>query len=449
MGELFGTDGIRGIANKHPMTPEIAMRIGRAAAGICKTGSARRHNIIVGNDTRLSGSMLESALTAGICSMGVDAYLAGPLPTPGIAFLTRSMEMDAGIMISASHNPFEDNGIKIFSRDGFKLPDAVEDKIEGLVASGHSPELPTGKEIGIIRPLTDSADRYIDFCRKTFPENLNLEGVRIVLDCANGATSAVAPAVFKALGADVTAIHCRPSGTNINDRCGSQYTQSLGEKVLELGADAGLAFDGDGDRLIAVDENGGTLTGDHILAVCGRMYRDRGWLKNNRIVITVMSNFGFRLLLEAMGIDYEITAVGDRYVLERMRAKGAVLGGEASGHTIFLNHHSSGDGILSALQLLAAMQYSKQPLSVLSRILQLYPQRTVNVEVTRKPPLETLGALQDAIRTAEAELGGEGRLLIRYSGTQNMCRVMVEAPTEETTGRLAEMLAETVRQCIG
>ncbi|MBN2241897.1 MAG: phosphoglucosamine mutase [Acidobacteria bacterium] len=450
MGRLFGTDGVRGVANEHPISAEMALRIGKATASVCKAGGTGRHQIIVGNDTRLSRDMLECALTAGICSMGVDVCLAGPLPTPAIACLVRSMGMDAGIVISASHNPFEDNGIKIFSRDGFKLPDSEEDEIEHLATSGQNEvSLPTGREIGQVRRLEDAPDRYTDFCKKTFPGDLSLQGMKLVLDCANGAAYRVAPAVFSGLGADVTAIHSSPNGTNINDRCGSQHTQDLAAKVRELGADAGLAFDGDGDRLIAVDESGEELTGDHILAICARMYKERGQLKKNLVVSTIMSNFGFRLALEEMGIGYAASSVGDRYVLELMRSKGAILGGEASGHILFLNHHTSGDGIISALQLLAAMRRSNQRLSQLAQIMILFPQKMINVEVKSKPPLESIAELQDAIRTAESELNRRGRVLIRYSGTERMCRVMVEGPTDEMTERLARRLAETVKKCIG
>jgi phosphoglucosamine mutase len=450
MGKLFGTDGVRGVANTYPMTPEMAMKLGRTAALVCKTQDARRHRIVVGNDTRLSGGMLENALAAGVCSMGVDVYLAGPLPTPGVAFLTRSMKMDAGIVISASHNPYQDNGIKIFSRDGFKLSDSQEDEIERMVTSGEiSKPLPTGSEIGIVHRIQDATEHYTAFCKNTFPKELNLTGMKLVVDCANGATYRVAPAVFSELGADVTSLHCKPDGKNINDQCGSQHTNDLAIKVHELGADAGLAFDGDGDRLIAVDETGRQLTGDHILAICSRMYKDHGWLKNNLVVSTVMSNFGFRLVLEAMEIEYEVTSVGDRYVLEMMQSKGAILGGEASGHIIFLNHHTSGDGIISALQLLAAMRGQSRSLSGLSQIMKLFPQKIINVDVNSKPPLESMADLQESIHTAESELGRHGRVLIRYSGTQSMCRVMVEGPTEEITERLAEQLAAVVRKNIG
>ncbi len=450
MTRMFGTDGVRGVANVHPMTAETALEIGRAAAYICKKHKTRKHNIVIGKDTRLSGCMLESALTAGICSMGVDVLLAGPISTPGIAFLTRSMRADAGMVISASHNPYQDNGIKIFSRNGYKLPDAEEDEIEDLISSGRIKDIrPTADEIGKAHRLDDAAGRYIVFCKNTFPEEQSLEGLKIVLDCANGATYKLAPAVFSELGAAVEAIHCEPNGVNINDHCGSQHTEDLVAKVRETSADAGLAFDGDGDRLIAVDEKGNVITGDHVMAICGRMYKELGLLKNNLIVATVMSNLGFFSALKRMGIQEGISKVGDRYVLEMMREKGAVLGGEESGHVIFLDHHTTGDGIVTALQLLRAMRHYGRPLSELAKVMTLLPQKIINVDVSRKPPLEDIAELQKAVKAAEAELKDKGRVLIRYSGTQSMCRVMVEGPTEELTSRLTRTLADVVRKCIG
>ncbi len=450
MARMFGTDGVRGMANLFPMTPEMALNIGRAAAHVCKSNEARRHKIVVGNDTRLSGGMLESALTAGFCSMGFDVFLAGALPTPGIAFMTCSMGMDVGVVISASHNPFQDNGIKIFTRDGYKLPDSQEDEIERLIVTEEIKDLrPTGIEIGRVRRIPDASERYASFCKKAFPANLSVGEIRIVLDCANGATSGVAPEIFSALGAEVTAMHCKPDGININDRCGSQHTADLAAKVLETGSSLGLAFDGDGDRLIAVDEKGRELTGDHILAVCSKMYKEQGRLRNNMVVSTVMSNYGFMAAMSRLGIGHAASAVGDRYVLELMKEKDAVVGGEPSGHMIFLDRHTAGDGIISALQLLTAMLLEGKPLSELSQVMQMSPQKIINVEVKRKPPLESLPELQDKIRIAESELSQQGRVLIRYSGTQSMCRVMVEGPTEAITERLAKDLAETVRNCIG
>ena len=450
MGRMFGTDGIRGIANVHPMTAEMALEIGRATAYVCKKHAKQRHAIAIGKDTRVSGYMLESALTAGICSMGVDVLLLGPMSTPGIAFITRSMRADAGMVLSASHNPYQDNGIKIFSRSGFKLPDAEEDEIEDLITSGRIKNIrPTASEIGKAYRIEGTSGRYIVFCKNTFPEDQSLEGMKIVLDCANGATYKIAPTIFSELGAAVTAIHCQPDGTNINDRCGSQHTEDLIAKVREVGADAGLAFDGDGDRLIAVDEMGERLTGDHVLAICGKMYKDLGLLKNNLVVATVVSNFGFFAALKALGIREGVSKVGDRYVLEMLQEKGGVLGGEESGHVIFLNHHTTGDGIIAGLQLLWAMRYYRQPLSELAKVMTLSPQKILNVNVKSKPSLEAIPELQKSIQMAEAKLGDSGRVLVRYSGTQSMCRIMVEGPTEEITERLTRMIADIVVKYIG
>ncbi len=447
---MFGTDGVRGIANVHPMTAEMALEIGRATAYVCKKHPKKRHAIVIGKDTRISGYMLESALTAGICSMGVDVYLIGPLSTPGIAFITHSMRADAGMVISASHNPYQDNGIKIFSRAGFKLPDAEEDEIEDLITSGRIKDIrPTASEIGKAHRIDDASGRYIVFCKNTFPEDQTLEGLKIVLDCANGATYKIAPTIFSELGAEVTTIHCDPNGTNINDHCGSQHTEDLSAKIREVGADVGLAFDGDGDRLIAVDEKGEQITGDHVMAICGKMYKELGLLKNNLVVATVMSNFGFFAALKKMGIQEGVSKVGDRYVLEMMQEKGGVLGGEESGHVIFLNHHTTGDGIITALQLLSAMKRSGKRLSDLAKVMALSPQKIINVNVKDKPPLEKIPELQKAVKEAEAELGDKGRVLIRYSGTQSMCRVMVEGPTEQMTERLTKTLADVVKKCIG
>jgi phosphoglucosamine mutase len=439
------------VANVPPMTAEMALEIGRATAYVCRQRNKnRRHKILIGRDTRVSGDMLECALTAGICSMGVDVLLVGTMPTPGIAFLVKNMRADAGMVISASHNPFQDNGIKLFSHDGFKLPDAEEDEIEELMKSGRIRDIrPTADEIGRVSRIDDAMGRYIVFCKNTFPGDLSLEGMKVVLDCANGATSRVAPVIFSELGAAVTTIHCQPDGTNINDRCGSQHTQDLAARVRELCADVGLAFDGDGDRLIAVDEHGQELTGDPIMLICAKMYKDRGWLANNLIIPTVMSNFGFLLALKELGIGHAAARVGDRYVLELMKEKGAVLGGEASGHVILLNHHTTGDGILAGLQLLGAMRFYRKPLSDLAGLMKMAPQKIINVDVKSKPSLDTIPEVQSAIATAERELGDKGRVLVRYSGTQCMCRVMVEGPTEEMTTRLAQTLAGTIRQHLG
>ncbi|HIE10794.1 MAG TPA: phosphoglucosamine mutase [Kiritimatiellae bacterium] len=445
MSRLFGTDGVRGIANMAPMTAEMILEIGRATAYVCKHREDHRHRIVIGKDTRLSGYMVENALTAGICSMGVDVYLVGPMPTPGIAFITQSMRADAGMVISASHNPYQDNGIKIFARDGYKLPDAVEDEIEELIISGRIREIrPTADQIGKAHRIEDASGRYIVFCKGTFPADYSLEGTKIVIDCANGAGYRVAPLIFYELGAEVVTIHTDPDGLNINAHCGSQYPEDLRAKVLEEGADAGFALDGDGDRVIAVDEKGGVLDGDHIIALCARYYQQRGWLEPPRIVTTAMANYGLLRALERMNIAYDVVTVGDRYVIEKMRETGALIGGESSGHIIFHDHHTTGDGIVSALQVLAAMQASGQPLSQLGRLVEKVPQKLVNVEVARRVPLEGIRRLQREIRDAETELSGRGRILVRYSGTQPLCRVMVEADDEELADRISRQIAEVV-----
>jgi len=453
MEKLFGTDGVRGMANEGNMTAEMALQIGRAIAYTCKEHHAEkgtRPRIIIGKDTRLSGYMLENALTAGITSMGVDVLLLGPIPTPAVAFITQSMRADAGLVISASHNPYFDNGIKIFARTGYKLPDEMEAEIEDLVLSGRINNIrPVAQEVGKARRIDDAMGRYIEFCKHTFPDGMTLDGMKVVLDCSNGATYKCAPLIFSELGAEVTTIHATPDGMNINDHCGSQHTQDLCMKLKGLKADVGLAFDGDGDRLIAVDENGNELTGDQIIAICTKHYKDNGLLKNNLVVGTVMSNIGFHVALKELGIETEVSDVGDRCVLELMQEKEAVLGGEDSGHIIFHNYHTTGDGIVSALQLLGIMRETGKPLSELAEVMTVFPQVLINVNVAEKPPLSEIGSLQTAIAEAEAELADLGRVLIRYSGTQPMCRVMVEGPSEELTRSIADRLVGMVKECIG
>ena len=453
MGKIFGTDGVRDMANMGNMTAEQALEIGRAVAYVCKEyhrEKGTRPRIVISKDTRLSGYMLETALTAGVCSVGVDAILLGPLPTPGLAFITRDMRADAGIMITASHNPYHDNGIKIFSRTGNKLPDAEEEEMEALINSHKLRDVrSTEDDIGKAKRIEDAIGRYIVFCKNTFPEDMTLDGIKVVLDCANGASYKVAPIIFSELGAEVSAIHVSPNGMNINDNCGSQFTDDLKAKVLETGAEVGLAFDGDADRLIVVDENGVEVSGDQIIAICAKQYKERGLLKNNEVVATVMSNFGFFAAMKEMGIETAVTDVGDRYVLERMLADDAMLGGEASGHVIFHNHHSTGDGIIAALQLLSIMRETGKPLSELGKIMKIFPQKLINIDVKEKPPVDEIAGLPEAIKNAEEELADKGRVLIRYSGTQHMCRVMVEGPTEEMTLRVAEDLADVVREAIG
>ena len=448
MGTLFGTDGVRGEANRYPMDPNTALAIGQAVTLLFRRP---RHitRVIVGKDTRLSGYMLESALQAGITSMGGVACTVGVLPTPGIAFIAQSMRADAGAVISASHNPAEDNGIKIFSGAGTKLSDDQEEKVEQLVLGGGLAELaPSAGEMGRPDPLQDAVGRYIVFLKGTFPRTLSLEGLKIVIDTANGATYKVAPAVFSELGADVTVIHNSPDGSNINENCGSQHTEDLRKAVVENKAALGLAFDGDGDRLIAVDETGNELLGDQTLLVCARWLKERGRLKNDLVVSTVMSNMGLAVACKKYGLKNHQAQVGDRHVLEDMQRLGGIIGGEQSGHMIFLDRHTTGDGILSGLQLLGAMIDAGQPLSGLARAMEVFPQELINVEVARKPDLGTVPEIVAAIKEIETALNGEGRVLVRYSGTQKMCRVMVEGPSEAITEKYAAQLAAVVKMAL-
>ncbi len=361
MGKLFGTDGIRGEANRHPMSAEIAFGVGQAVAHVFRK-NGHRARVIIGKDTRISGYMLESSLEAGITSMGGCPYLVGVLPTPGIAFITQSMRADAGIVISASHNPYQDNGLKIFGGNGFKLTDDEEDHIEDLILNRKLAELlPTAKGMGKAYRMEDVHGRYIVFLKNTFPRNLSMEGMKVVLDTANGATYRVAPDAFTELGAEVEVIHNTPNGVNINDRCGSQHTESLKKRVVESGAAIGLAFDGDGDRLIAVDEKGREITGDQVLIICANMLKKDGKLKNDLLVTTVMSNLGLRVACRKFGFKHHASKVGDRYVLEDMLSMGSIIGGEEAGHMIFLDHHTTGDGIIAAMQLIAAMVRGGSP----------------------------------------------------------------------------------------
>lgn len=450
MGTLFGTDGVRGIANEHPITVEMALAIGRATAHVLRKNHSGFNRILVGKDTRLSGYMLENALTAGICSMGVDALLTGPLPTPGIAFLTRTMRCVGGIVISASHNPYEDNGIKIFGSSGYKLNNDLEEEIERLLQSSELINVrPSSDEIGRAMRIDDASGRYIEFCKSTFPTEYTLTGMRIVLDCANGAAYRVAPTIFTELGAHVTTLHAKPNGLNINAKCGSQYTEDIRRTVIETKSDIGLAFDGDADRLIAVDETGCEISGDHIIAICAKQLKNAKQLCNNIVVLTPMSNSGLRLALDEMDIQWIDAGVGDRLVLELMKKEGACIGGEQSGHVIFLDKHTTGDGIVTALQLLSVMKCTQQKLSALSEIFTISPQTLVNVEVRSKPPMETMPGVLKAIEKVEQELRGKGRILVRYSGTQPMCRVMVEASNQDTADRLAESVAIQLRKIIG
>jgi len=447
--KLFGTDGVRGIANKHPMTTEMAMQLGRAAAYVFKHDD-RRSRIVIGKDTRLSGYMIENALAAGICSMGVDVLLVGPLPTPGIAFITASMRADAGVVISASHNPYQDNGIKFFARDGFKLPDDLELKIEDLFFSERIDSLrPTAEEVGKAFRVDDAIGRYIVFLKNTFPRELDLTGLKIVLDCAHGAAYRVAPAVLEELGAQVFAYGVTPDGTNINAGCGSTHPEVISRAVLEHGADLGIALDGDADRCIFVDERGNEVDGDHIMAICGIEMLKCDTLQQKTVVATVMSNMGLDIALRKAGGRVIKTDVGDRYVVEEMRRNGYCFGGEQSGHMIFLEHNTTGDGIISALQVLAIMQKSGKSLSELASVMRPLPQILVNVRVRQRLPLEQLPDVQRLIEDVERRLSDTGRVLIRYSGTEPLMRIMLEGQDQDEITGMANQIAELVKSSIG
>jgi phosphoglucosamine mutase len=449
MGKLFGTDGIRGLANEYPMTAEMAVRVGRAVATVFRDHSGTP-KIIIGRDTRLSGQMLESALVAGICSAGGDAYLTGVLATPGVAYTTSLAKADAGVVISASHNPFYDNGIKLFKGNGYKLSDQKEAEIEKLILDEsmvHRSQ--TVRETGTVIMQNDAADNYIAFLKSTLPTNHSLNGLKIVLDCANGATYQTAPPLFIDLGAEVTAMGVEPDGRNINHHCGSEHPEGLIQKVLETRADIGLALDGDGDRLIAVDEKGQTLSGDQILLICADSMKRQGRLSNPCVVSTIMSNMGLSVALKTMGIQHEKSKVGDRYVMEKMKSCGAMIGGEDSGHMIFADHHTTGDGSLTSLKLIEAIQAANKPLSELSKMMSSYPQVLINVDVHSKPEIDSVPEIVAAIKSVESELADRGRVLVRYSGTQPICRVMVEGPSEGDTQRYCHQLSEIIKYNIG
>lgn len=449
MRRLFGTDGVRGTANIYPMTSEIAMQIGRGIAFLVKDQS-HGHRIVIGKDTRLSGYMIENALASGICSMGVDVLLVGPLPTPGIAFITHSMRADAGVVISASHNPFQDNGIKIFSNDGFKLPDEMEADIEDLIFSQKMAALrPVADEVGKATRIDDSRGRYIVFLKNTFPAKYTLDGFHIVLDCAHGATYGVAPHVFEELGARVTALGVNPNGKNINDQCGALHPEVIGKKVKEVGADIGIALDGDGDRLIVTDEKGEIVDGDHIMAICASDLLARRKLRKKTLVATVMSNLGLEMAMQKMGGKLVRTAVGDRYVVEEMRQNKYSLGGEQSGHLIFLDHSTTGDGILASLQLLAIMIKENKPVSELAKIMEAYPQVLKNVRTNKKLDLSLIPNFEKTTKKLEKKLGKEGRILVRQSGTEPVIRVMLEGKDHKTIDTMADELGDLIRKADG
>jgi phosphoglucosamine mutase len=446
---LFGTDGIRGIANIEPMTSETALRVGRALAYVFRDRPGR-HKILIGKDTRLSGYMLETALASGICSMGVDVLLVGPVPTPGIAFLTRNLRADAGVVISASHNPFQDNGIKVFSRDGFKLPDEMEDEIESLVVDQKIDHLrPTATAIGKAFRVDDAEGRYNVFVKNAFPRHLTLDGLKVVLDCAHGAAYKVAPEVLEELGARVVAIGIKPNGENINYDCGALYPHHVQRLVRETEAQIGLALDGDADRAILVDETGEIVDGDAIMAIAAAEMLREGTLRRNTVVGTVMSNLGLEVALKKMGGGLVRTPVGDRYVVEEMLRGGYNLGGEQSGHIVFLDVNTTGDGLVTFLSLLAIMIQRQRPLSELKRLVQHYPQVLINVKVRERHDLATVEPVAQTMQRVMQALGDKGRLLVRYSGTEPLVRVMVEGEDQSIVRRYGEEVAEAVRRHLG
>lgn len=447
--KLFGTDGVRGVANQPPMTSEVALRLGQAAARFFQR-TDRRHGIVIGKDTRLSGYMIETALASGICSMGGDVLLVGPLPTPGVAYITRGMRAAAGVMISASHNPYHDNGIKFFDHNGYKLPDADEVEIERLMTVvGEERERVSGDQIGKAARIDDAAGRYITFLKSTVPEGMVFEGMKIVVDCAHGAGYRIAPAVLSELGAHVIAINVSPDGRNINRSCGSMHPEQLGRVVQEQQADCGFALDGDADRIIMCDAHGQIIDGDGLLAICAVDLHARGALHHNTVVATTMSNLGLELALRGKGIQVVRSDVGDRYVIEAMRAHGSNLGGEQSGHIIFVDHSTTGDGTLAALQVLSVMQQKGKSLADLSAIFTPIPQVMMNVRVRIKPPIAGVTPVATLLGNFQKELGDRGRVLIRYSGTEMLARVMVEGENPDRIRSMADSLATELTQQLG
>jgi phosphoglucosamine mutase len=448
--KLFGTDGVRGVANLEPITSETSLRLGRALAYVFRHSGGRHRRILIGKDTRLSGYMLETALASGVCSMGADVWLVGPLPTPGIAFLTRSMRADAGVVISASHNPFADNGIKFFSRDGFKLDDATEERIERLVLDddGLASSRASGADIGKAERIDDAIGRYLVFLKTCVPRSVSFEGLKIVIDCANGAAYRVGPEVLQELGADVIAMAAEPNGTNINAGCGATHLQPLCDAVRHNLAHVGVALDGDGDRAMLVDERGEIFDGDDAMALLGSRMAAEGRLHDNTVVATVMSNFGLESALSRSGVRLLRTDVGDPAVVREMRANNYNLGGEQSGHVIFMDHSTTGDGLITALLVLSHMVEMQKPLSAL-RAMKRAPQILENVSVRARVPFDELAEVKGAIALAERELAGSGRLLVRYSGTEMLARVMVEGEEAAKVRAIASTIAAKIRGVIG
>jgi phosphoglucosamine mutase len=453
--KLFGTDGVRGVANIEPVTAETALKLGRAAAHVFSQISARggrggRTRIVIGKDTRLSGYMLENALAAGVMSLGADVLLIGPLPTPGVAYITRSLRADAGIVLSASHNPYEDNGIKFFRHDGYKLDDEIEQRIENLVFSGEIEAIrPTAGKVGRATRIDDALGRYIEFAKGSFPRGMVLENMRIAVDVANGAAYKSTPCILRELGAEVIVAHDTPNGRNINRDCGSMHPEQIQRIVRETGAQIGISHDGDADRVQLCDERGEMVDGDEIMAIAALDFIRRGRLAENTLVATVMSNFGLDETLQKNEGKVLRTKVGDRYVIEAMMKNELNVGGEQSGHMIFRDYSTTGDGIVSALQILRIMVETGKPLSELKQCLVKYPQAQRNVKVREKRPLEELPAVQRLVSEAERELSGAGRVLLRYSGTEPKIRLLIEGRDAATINARADTIAEVIREAIG
>ncbi len=453
---LFGTDGVRGVANIEPVTAETALKLGRAAAHVFGTAPGNSHHppdrrkIVLGKDTRLSGYMLENAIVAGITSLGVDVLIIGPLPTPGVAYITRSLRADAGIVLSASHNPYEDNGIKFFRHDGYKLDDEVEKCIEDIVFSGEIENIrPTATKIGKAFRIDDALGRYVEFAKQSFPRGRTLESLRIAVDCANGAAYKSTPCILRELGAEIYVVHNAPNGTNINATCGSTYPSEIQRAVRESQSHIGITHDGDADRVLLCDENGDLVDGDEIMAIAALDFLKKGRLAGNTLVATVMSNFGLDEALAAGGGKVLRTKVGDRYVIETMMRDGLNVGGEQSGHMIFRDYATTGDGIVSALQILRIMMETGKPLSELKKVLKKYPQAQRNLKVREKPALETLGAVQKLLEEAEQRLNGKGRVLLRYSGTEPKIRLLIEGRDETVINGHADRIAGAIQDSIG
>lgn len=445
--KIFGTDGIRGVTNTYPMTPEISLALGKALTKYLSGKTGGHVKILVGKDTRLSGYVFEQAIASGITSMGADVLLVGPLPTPAIAFLTSNMRATAGVVISASHNPYTDNGIKIFDSTGFKLPDETEVEIENMVLGGEEIKPPplTGKA----KRIEDAVGRYIVFLKNTFPRDLTLDGLRVVVDCANGAAYKVAPIIFQELGAEVITIGTEPNGTNINVDCGSLRPEILSQEVVRSRSDIGIALDGDADRVVFCDENGGGVDGDHVLAICSSEMMETGGLSTDTVVATQMSNMALENYLSGMGLKLERTRVGDRYVVEAMRKLGANLGGEKSGHLLFLDHSTTGDGLLASLQILSIMKRKGKSLSELAGIIDMFPQVLNSFEIREKKPFEQIPGLAELVRESEEILGDKGRINLRYSGTELLARVMVEGEDETLINGIASRVSSVISENIG